>query len=127
MRDLQSPAAIRSTLQYVVSSDAPAEHKAVLIEAVTRLLRTQESEQERQRVSDVEGRSWQADELTHLDRSLDGKLAKSWQDADETLLLIASQLHRRSAEVRTKAVERGFTAAVDFAAAKAVRASRTDD
>lgn len=127
MRDLQSPAAIRSTLQYVVSSDVPAEHKSVLIEAVTRLLRTQESEEERQRLSSVESRSWQTEELTHLDRSLGGKLAKSWQDADETLLLIASQLHRRSAEVRTKAVERGFTAAVDFAAAKAVLASRAED
>jgi hypothetical protein len=127
MRDLQSPAAIRSTLQYVVSSDIPAEHKAVLIEAVTGLLRSQESQEERQRLSDTECRSWQTDELTHLDRSLDGKLAKSWQDADETLLLIASQLHRRSSEVRTKAVERGFTAAVDFAVAKAVKASRTDD
>jgi hypothetical protein len=127
MRDLQSLAAIRSTLQYVVSSDAPAEHKAVLIEAVTRLLRAQESEAEQQRLSDLDSRSWQMDELSHLDRSLDGKLAKSWQDADETLLLIASQLHRRSAEVRTKAVERGFTAAVDFAAAKAVLASRAED
>jgi hypothetical protein len=127
MRDLQSLAAIRATLQYVVSSDAPAEHKAVLIEAVTRLLRAQESEAEHQRLSDLESRSWRTDELSHLDRSLDGKLAKSWQDADETLLLIASQLHRRSAEVRTKAVERGFTAAVDFAAAKAVRASRAVD
>jgi hypothetical protein len=125
MRDVQTPAAIRATLQYVLGSDVPAEHKSILIDALTRLLRTEESvEDDRRRDAETNSRAWQPHEINHLDRSLCGKVAKSWQDADETLIHVASQLQRRSADVRAKALELGFTAAVDFAVAKATRASR---
>lgn len=124
MRDVQSLAAIRGTLQYVLSSDVPSEHKSILIDALTRMLRVEEAEVERLSGSDHATRSWQDHELNHLDRSLTNRVAKSWQDADETLVLIASQLQRHSAEVRVKAVERGFNAAVDFAVAKTILATR---
>jgi hypothetical protein len=126
MRDVQSVAAIRGTLKYLLNSDVPSEHKSILIDALTRMLRVEESEAEAQRLSgsDHLTRMWQDHELNHLDRSLNNRVAKSWQDADETLVLIASQLQRHSADVRVKAVERGFNAAVDFAVAKIILATR---
>lgn len=119
MRDVRTPGAIRATLQYVLGCDAPAEHRTILIEALTRLLRDQEQEDEQERLTRDEVQDWQSSELAHLEHALEGKLAKSWQDADETLVLLASQLRRRADQVKAKAVERGFAAAVDFAAAKA--------
>lgn len=124
MRDVQSLAAIRATLKYLLNSDVPSEHKSILLDALTRMLRVEEAEAQRLSGSEDARRSWQEHELTHLDRSLTNRVAKSWQDADETLVLIASQLQRHSADVRGKAVERGFNAAVDFAVAKAIRATR---
>jgi hypothetical protein len=124
MRDVQSLAAIRATLQYLLNSDVPSEHKSILIDALTRMLRVEEAEVERLSGSEQATRSWQDHELNHLDRSLTNRVAKSWQDADETLVLIASQLQRHSADVRVKAVERGFNAAVDFAVAKTILAMR---
>jgi hypothetical protein len=126
MRDVQSVAAIRGTLKYLLNSDVPSEHKSILIDALTRMLRVEEAEAEAQRLSgsDHLTRMWQDHELNHLDRSLNNRVAKSWQDADETLVLIASQLQRHSADVRVKAVERGFNAAVDFAVAKIILATR---
>jgi hypothetical protein len=127
MREIQTPAAIRATLQYVLGSEFPAEYKAIVIDALTHFLRYSEQEDDQRRVIERESRAWQPHEISHLDRSLTGKMAKSWQDADETLILISSQLHRRSAEVRAKALERGFTAALDFAAAKAALSVRDED
>ena len=127
MRDVQTPTAIRATLQYVLGIELPAEHKSILLEALTRLLRTQEGEEERQRTDKETSKAWEPHELAHLDRALDGRLAKSWQDADETLIHIASQLQRRSDEVRAKALERGFRTAVDFAAARVAAAARVDE
>ena len=126
MRDVQKLTAIRGTLQYVLSSDVPSEHKSILIDALTRMLRSEEEEVEAQRQyrPELSMRTWQDHELDHLDRSLSNRVAKSWQDADETLVLVASQLQRHSADVRVKAVERGFDAAVDFAVAKIVLATR---
>ena len=129
MRDVQSVAAIRGTLKYLLNSDVPSEHKSILIDALTRMLRVEEAEAETQRLSgsDHVTRMWQDHELNHLDRSLNNRVAKSWQDADETLVLIASQLQRHSADVRVKAVERGFNAAVDFAVAKIILATRASE
>ena len=124
MRDVQKLTAIRGTLQYLLSSDVPSEHKSILIDALTRMLRSEEIEAQRQYRPELSMRTWQDHELDHLDRSLTNRVAKSWQDADETLVLIASQLQRHSADVRVKAVERGFDAAVDFAVAKIVMATR---
>ena len=127
MRDVQSLAAIRGTLKYLLNSDVPSEHKSILIDALTRMLRVEEAEAQRLLGSDHVTRMWQDHELNHLDRSLNNRVAKSWQDADETLVLIASQLQRHSADVRGKAVERGFDAAVDFAVAKIILATRASE
>lgn len=124
MRDVQSVAAIRGTLKYLLNSDVPSEHKSILIDALTRMLRVEEAEAQRVSGSAHSTRAWQDHELNHLDRSLANRVARSWQDADETLVLIASQLQRHSADVRGKAVERGFDAAVDFAVAKIILATR---
>jgi|ADGO01.1.fsa_nt_gi hypothetical protein len=119
MRDLQTPTAIRAALQYVLGCELPADHKTVVIEALTQFLRSQESELEREHALERDIHDWEPHELAHLDRAFGGKLAKSWQDADENVTVTAAKLHRRSAEVRAKAIERGFAAAVDFSIAKA--------
>ncbi len=127
MRDVHTPAAIRSTLQYIVASDLPAGHKATVIEALTDALRKQQSDDTRRLLDDEAGGQWQSHELTELDSHLEGQVAKSWQHADEIVMRIAGQLHRRRDDVREKAIERGFGTSVNFALAKAKAAAATHE
>jgi hypothetical protein len=110
---------MRAALQYVATSDMPSEHKTVLLEALTHRMRERANEEERRRTAPTDSKGWQTHELEQLDRALNGRRAKGWQEADETLLRLATELQRTPAEVRTKAIERGFVDAIDFAAAKA--------
>lgn len=111
MRDAQ--AQIRDTLEYVMASAIPAQYKAVLIEALTQALRNQQDADDR-RQSTQAGVAWDAQELVHLKTFLEGKVAKSWQHADELAMHLASQLHRSLGDVRTKAIELGFGASIVY-------------
>jgi hypothetical protein len=124
MQDSQT-SAYHSALRFVVTSDIPAEHKAVLIEALTQALRDQENAH-RRGIAEFASKEWQAHESEMLRSSLQGKIANSWQQADEFVMRIATELHREPQDVRTKATELGFAAGVDFRVAKALIRSRNE-
>lgn len=117
MRD--SEADIRSTLQYVVASDIPAQHKAVLIAALTQTMRHREAAYARRQVLDQAGPQWQPHEEVQLQAFLQGKVARGWQHGDEMVMHLASQLHRSPGEIRAKATELGFGAGVNYGLARA--------
>ncbi len=122
MRDPRAPESIRSTLQFLIASNIPSEHKAVLMEAVTEALRNSLLEH----VTEGGTGPWQLHETDQLQTFLQGKLANSWQHADELLMRVAAQLHRDPMEVRAKATELGFGVGVDYRLAKAWAASRPE-
>jgi hypothetical protein len=119
MNEPLTPSAITSALQYVIGSDIPSEHRAVLIEALTQALRDEQTAHLRDQVAKQAGGTWQAHEVAQLQSFLEGKQARSWQQADEVLMHLATQLHRSREDVRAKAVELGYAASVDFRIAKA--------
>jgi len=122
MQDPRAPASIRAALQFLIASDMPFEHKAVMIDALTEALRT--SLQPHVAVGGVG--PWQVHETAQLQDFLEGKLANSWQHADELLMRVAAQLHRDPGDVRAKATELGFGAGVDYRLAKARAAAHTE-
>jgi hypothetical protein len=119
MQDAREPAALRAALQYVVSSDIPSEHKAVLIEALTRALRAEDSERTARETAAEHTRSdWSPAEVQNLQSRLAGRVAKSWQDADEQLMQLAGELRRSTDDVRSKALEMGAGVGIDYRLAK---------
>jgi len=119
MPDSQTQQALRAALQFVMTSDIPSQHKVVVVEALTQALRDLDAaavqHQEAQQVS----AQWQTHEIAKLHSLLDGKVANSWQQADELVMLLAAQLHRPAQDIRAKAIELGAGVAVDFQLAKA--------
>ena len=118
MQDAREPAALRAALQYVLSSEIPSEHKTVLIEALTRALRAEDSERTAREAADTARSEWSPREARMLEDRLAGKVAKSWQDADEQLLQLAGELQRSVEDVRNKALEMGVGAGIDYRLAK---------
>ncbi len=125
MQDARDPAALRAALQYVVSSEIPSEHKTVLIEALTSALRA-ESERTSQRAAEHARADWSPEEMQNLRNRLEGKVAKSWQDADEQLMQLAGVLHRSVEDVRSKALEMGEGSGIDYRLAKARKRSEDE-
>ncbi len=123
MQDAREPAALRAALQYVVSSEIPSEHKAVLIEALTRALRAEDCERTAREAAEHLSSDWSAAEVQRLLNRLSGKVAKSWQDADEQLMQLAGELHRSTDDVRNKALEVGAGLGIDYRLAKARKES----
>jgi hypothetical protein len=119
MRDSQTPAALNAALRFVLADEMPAQHKAVLIEVLTQALRNQESAHLREQAAEQAGGEWQADEVLQLESFLKGKVATSWQHADELAMHLAVLLHRDPKSVRTKADELGLGASVDYRSARA--------
>jgi hypothetical protein len=117
MQDTHTPGTTRATLQYVLSSDMPTQYKNVLITLLTQALRDEDEEQ-RQRLNPKPESEWRADETQQLQAFLDGKLANSWQHADELLMRIATDLHRSPYDVRKKATEIGLAASIDYSIAR---------
>lgn len=112
------PAALHAALRFVVTSDMPAEHKATLIEVLTQAVRDGEAaELNRAAAAQIQG-DWQEREITELKGFLQGRTARSWQDADECMMRVAAQLHRNPDSVRHKATELGLGVAVDYRLAK---------
>jgi hypothetical protein len=125
MRDSTRPAALHSALRFVITSDITAQHKAVLIEVLTQALRDEEAAALRLQATELAGGEWQAHELVQLQSFLRGKVAKSWQHADECVMQLAAQLHRDPHAVRAKANELGLAAGVDYRYVRELR--RTQD
>jgi hypothetical protein len=123
MRVSQEAENLQATLKFLLTSEIPGEHKRVLIEAVTDRLRSLDTEVRLQAALQRETRAWQTEENELVAMSLGGKRANSWQHADELLMNLALQLHRDPREVRVKAAELGFAAAIDFRIAKLQRAT----
>lgn len=121
MQDTQRAAAIRTALSYVLTAEMPSEHKATLIEVLTQALRDDAAaDLRRQALANARG-EWQEHEIVHLKSLLPGRIAKSWQHADECVMQLAAQLRRDPRSVRDKATELGFGAAVDYQFSKALK------
>ena len=104
--------AIRETLQYLATSNIPVQHKkiltAVLEDAMVRALQQREGD-------------WQPNETQMIADALQGRVAISWQHADEILFRLAGQLQRSPDEVKKQAIATGFGAGVDYGLAKRAR------
>lgn len=110
---------LRAVLQFLMTSDVPSEHKSVLITVVTQALREQDTAATSRQAAAQTGAEWQADETAQLRSYLTGRVANSWQQADEVAMRLSAQLGRHPLDIRAKAVELGFAVAVDFRLAKA--------
>ena len=124
MHDAHSIAALRSALQYTKSATMPADHKVVLLALLAEALRDQEAEDTRLATLENSVRPWQEADTATLQTFLTGKVATSWQHADEVLVSLASKLERDPQYVRTRATDLGFGAGVDFRLARALMAER---
>lgn len=113
--------AMRETLNFVIISAIPAQHKRILIDAVVEAMRKQESERHLA-ATRCDYEPWLPHEIESAKVFLTGRVARSWQHADEIVMRLADQLHRNAADVRTKSIELGFGVSVDFRQAKAILA-----
>ncbi|HEY4367075.1 MAG TPA: hypothetical protein VGN07_07535 [Steroidobacteraceae bacterium] len=118
---IETTTAMRETLQYLLGADIPAQHKKILIDALALAIRTVGDEDRRVQDLQKTGKEWQPQEAALLADLLRGKVAISWQQADEALMRVATQLHCAPDEVRRKANELGFGAGIDFRQAKKLR------
>jgi hypothetical protein len=120
-------AQIRNTLEYVMASDMPAQHKSVLIEALTQALRNQlDADEEREQRVRQAAAPWQADEVAQLCKCLEGQVARSWQHADELAMRLALQLQRNVDDVRAKASELGLDASIRYRRASVAESSEME-
>jgi hypothetical protein len=117
MHDIHTPGAVRAALQYVLSNDLPSDHKSVLIALLTQALRDEDVARLQDRAPKTEA-EWRSEETQQLQTFLDGKIANSWQHADELLMRIAGDLRRSPYEVRKKATEIGLAAGIDYSVAR---------
>jgi hypothetical protein len=121
MQDSRRSAALHAALRFVVTNDNGAEHKPILIDVLTQAMRDDASAEQRRHEVAQAGEEWQEHEIAQLTASLQGRLARSWQHADESVMQLAAQLHREPQAVREKATQIGLGAAVDFRFAKALK------
>lgn len=127
MQDSHRATALRAALGFVVTDDMPSEHKATLIEVLTQALRDDDAAtKSRGQASAHTPKEWQEHEIVHLKSFLPGRIAKSWQHADECVMHLAAQLHRDPRSVRDKATELGFGAAVDYRHSKALKRASSE-
>jgi hypothetical protein len=127
MRDARDITAIRETLRFVIDSQIPAQHKAIVIDALAQALRAADDVKRSLEIQEMASEEWRPEEALMIEAALRGKVANSWQHADEVLMRLARGLHRRHDDVRRKATELGHGAAVDYALAKARRTAAIGD
>lgn len=108
----------RATLQYVLTSEIPGEHKSVLIGLLTQALRDLDAARVRSSAG-APPEPWRSDEIDTVQAFLVGKTANSWQHADELLMHLVTQLKRSPQDVRCKATALGYAAGVDYSIARA--------
>lgn len=119
---------LHDTLQYVLTSDIPAQHKSVLIAALTQAMREQVNADERKESSDRKmSEPWQEAEVAQLQAFLDSKVARSWQHADELAMHLATHLHRSVDDVRAKAMELGYGMSVDYRRAHSAALAKLEE
>jgi hypothetical protein len=124
MQDSRRLAALHAALRFVITSDMLSDHKPILIEVLTQALRDDETAELGRHAVARAGGEWQEHEISQLKSFLEGRLARSWQHADECVMHMAAQLHRDPRSVRDKATQLGLGASVDFRFAKAVKQAR---
>lgn len=117
MTDISSDS-LREALQFLIRSDMPAEPKRMLIEVVMESLVAKEAAITVRDATRKTYAEWQQAEIDIAAAFLRGKVAKSWQNADEMVMHLVRELHREPADVRVKAIELGFGIGVDFRLAK---------
>jgi predicted Zn-dependent peptidase len=123
MRDTREMKQIRETLRFVLAGSIPADHKRILIEALTQSLQAAEEAERTAELQKKTPQHWRPEETAIMESLLRGKLVNSWQQADETLMRLSSELQRLPEEIRKKAIELDLGAAVDYAMAKIQRAA----
>jgi hypothetical protein len=114
--------ALRDALQFLVSSSIPSQYKGLLLELVGQAMRDDDVAQ-RTLAADAAGSAWQPEEIECVRNLLEGRIARSWQQADELLMRVAMQLGRKLGDVRSKAMELNLGAGVDFRLAKTLQHS----
>lgn len=118
MQDLPRAAALHAALQYVIKSNFLSEHKATLIDVLLQALRDGEAAELHQQTA-AQSYEWEEHEIVLLKSFLKDRVPKSWQDADESVMHLATRLHRDPRSVRDKAAEVGLGASVDYRLSKA--------
>lgn len=126
MKHPQRPAALHAALRFVITSEMPSEHKATLIDVLTQAIRDEEAAELRREALAQSRGEWQEPEIVRLKSLLQGRIATSWQHADECVMQLASQLHRDPASVRHKATELGLGIAVDYRCARQLKQARDE-
>ena len=114
MHNSDNEDAMQAALRFLLVSDMPADHKRLLIELVTDALRRRDAKQARDQALERDVKPWTEDEVAQMTAFFEGKSARSWQHADEMVIALALQLHRDARDVREKAADIGFGAAVGF-------------
>ena len=97
------------------------------MKCLTQALRDQEGARIRRLTMERADGPWQQHETAQLESFLQGKVAKSWQHADELVMRVATQLNRHPADVKAKATELGFGVGVDYRLAKVLIARQQQD
>jgi hypothetical protein len=126
MQDSRRPAALHAALQFVITTDVLSDHKAILIELLLQALRDDEAAELRRQDVSQTCREWHEHELVLLKSFLKDRIARNWQDADESVMHLAMQLHRDPRSVRDKAKEVGLGASVDYWLSKALKQGRSE-
>ena len=117
--------ALLAALRFLITSSTPAQHKKVLIGVVVQAMRADQIAQRELEAKQRAETIWCPQELETLRELLQGKVARSWQEADELLMHLATKLKRVPENVRGKALELDFGAAIDYRLAQAqLRSSR---
>jgi len=124
MQDSHRPAALHAALRFVITSQVPSEHKAILIEVLTQALRDDEAAKLRQEAAAHARGEWQEHEIEQVKAFLQGQVARSWQHADECVMHLAAQLHRDPRSVRDNATQLGLGASVDYRYAREIKRMR---
>lgn len=126
MQDSSRPAALHAALRFVITNSNLSEHKATLIDVLLQALRDDEAaELHRQATAVAQNcREWQEEEIALLKSFLKDRVARNWQDADETVMHLAMQLHRDPRSVRDMATELGLGISVDYGLSKALKRAR---
>ncbi len=115
-----TPDALREALQFLIRSDMPDEPKRMLIEVIMESLAQRQAAVAMRDTATKTHPAWQPTEIELATTLLQGRVAKSWQDADEGVTRLVRELHRNAEDVRAKAMELGFGVAVDYRLAKLI-------
>lgn len=115
------PIALYAALKFVTGSTVLSEHKTIVIDVLLQALRDEDVTELHRQEAAQEFREWRDDEIALLGVLLKDRVAKNWQDADESVMHLATQLHRDPRSVREKATEIGFGASVDYTITKTCR------